>query len=454
VTVAAELFVVGISYRTAALDVREKMAFPEDGLGAAVAGLAALPVVGEAMLISTCNRVEVYAATRATANAAADAAAAEVRHYLANARSVPLDSLAGHLYERSGAAAVKHVFRVASSLDSLVVGESQILGQLKDAYGLAAQNGAVGPMLGRCLERAFGVAKRVRTETQIARGAANISSVAVELARSIFNDLKGKKVLLVGAGKMSDLAARHLASDGADEILVTNRSPQRAQELADKVDGEARPWAELEALLAVADIVISSTGSPVPIIGKDLMKRVMKARRNRPVFMIDIAVPRDIEHAVGKLDGVYLFDIDDLDKVVMDNLKGRQHEAEAAERIVEAEAAQFLAWMRAQGVVPTIKDLRERFAQVARAEAEKTIATLGGPTVLGEKGEKALKQMADSIINKLLHTPLMALKTPDGEEAEALVQATRRLFALPEDKPAEGAPGGEANESQRTGGKP
>jgi glutamyl-tRNA reductase len=255
---------------------------------------------------------------------------------------------------------------------------------------------------------------------------------------------------------MSDLAARHLAADGANEILVTNRSPERAVALADKVDGEARPWAELEALLVGADIVISSTGSPVPIIGRDLMKRVMKARKNRPVFVIDIAVPRDIEHAVGKLDGVYLFDIDDLDKVVSDNIKGRQNEAEAAERIVEAEAAQFLAWMRAQGVVPTIKDLRERFSQVARAEAEKTIQALGQAT-LGEKGEKALRQMAEGIINKLLHTPLMALKTPDDEEAEALVTATRRLFALPEpegEAPAgEGepkAPGG-PNESKRSG---
>ena len=454
----AELFVVGISYRTAALDVREKLAFPEDALAGAVASLAALPVVGEAMLVSTCNRVEVYAATRATANAAAEAGAAEVRRFLAESRSVPLDSLRPHLYERAGAAAVKHVFRVASSLDSLVVGESQILGQLKDAYGLAAQGGAVGPLLGRCLERAFGVAKRVRTETQISRGAANISSVAVELARSLFGELKGKKVLLVGAGKMSDLAARHLASDGADEILVTNRSPERAQALADKVDGEARPWSDLEALLAGADIVISSTGSPVPIIGRDMMKRVMKARKHRPVFMIDIAVPRDIEHAVGKVDGVYLFDIDDLDKVVADNLKGRQSEAEAAERIVEAEAAQFLAWMRSQGVVPTIKDLRERFSQVARAEAEKTIAALGGQSVvLGDKGEKALKQMAEAIINKLLHTPLMALKTPDGAEAEALVQATRRLFALPEPEPGEPpAPplepsAGGSNESKRSG---
>ncbi len=454
----AELLVVGISYRTAVLEIREKLAFPEDGLPGAVAELAALPVLGEAMLISTCNRVEIYAATRATGGVAPELAAEAVKRYLADARKLSYDALSSHLYERSGSAAVKHVFRVASSLDSLVVGESQILGQLKDAYGVAAQAGSVGPMLGRCMERAFGVAKRVRTETQIARGAANISSVAVELARSIFGELKGKKVLLIGAGKMSDLAARHLAADGADEILVTNRSPARAEALAAKVDGQARPYAELEALLTLADIVISSTGSPVAIIGRDLMKRVMKARKNRPVFIIDIAVPRDVEHVVGKLDGVYLFDVDDLDKVVEGNLKGRQVEAEAAERIVEAEATQFLAWMRSQGVVPTIKELRERFAQVARAEAEKTIAFLGGQATLGDKGERAVKQMAEAIINKLLHTPLMALKTPDGDEAEALVAATRRLFALPEAKDKDlvatddpKAPG-DSSESKRSGG--
>lgn len=437
---AGELVVVGLSYRTAPLDVREKLAFPEDAIAGALRDLNTLPCIGEALIVSTCNRVELYAATRAGVGLATSstAAAGELRSFLATSRGVAAERISAHLYDRSGPAAVKHIFRVASSLDSLVVGESQILGQLKNAYGLATQHGCVGPLLGRCLERAFGVAKRVRTETEIARGSANVSSVAVELAKKIFGDLAGRLVLVVGAGKMSDLAARHLRADGAAEILVTNRSPERAEELARKVDGQARPFAELEQLLGLADIVISSTGSRDPVIGRDLMKRVVKARRHRPIFLIDIAVPRDVEPEVAKLDGVYLFDIDDLERVVAENLKERHKEADAAERIVEAEAAQFLAWLRAQGVVPTIKELRERFGQVARGEVERTLASIGGQ--LDERGQKSVRAMADAIVNKLLHTPLTTLKQGDAEEAEALVAATRRLFALPDEAAAAAAP--------------
>jgi glutamyl-tRNA reductase len=352
---------------------------------------------------------------------------------MAEARGVPLDQVGPLIYAHTGTAAVKHVFRVASSLDSLVVGEPQILGQLKAAYDASSKAGFVGPLLGRCFERAFGAAKRVRTETQIARGSASVSSVAVDLAKNIFGELDGKTVLVVGAGKMADLAARKLADEGAEKLLVTNRTAARAEVLAARVGGEAREWGQLEVLLCEADIVISSTGSPVAIITRELMKRVMKVRRHRPIFVIDIAVPRDAEPAVGKLDGVYLFDIDDLEKVVAETLKERAKEAEAAERIVEAEATQYLAWLRSQGVVPTIKDLRERFAQVARAEAEKTVAQLVGAGLPPDKVEKAVRALAESIINKLLHTPLMALKTPDAEDAEALAQATRRLFALPDE---------------------
>lgn len=426
----SELLVVGLSHRTAPLEVREKLAFPEATHAGTLRQLLELPSLGEAMLISTCNRVEIYAVTRASWPAAGAAAACgHVRDYLSRIKGYEPARLEPHLYDHIGPAAVKHVFRVAASLDSLVVGEPQILGQLKDAYARATEAGCVGPLLKRCLERAFGVAKRVRTETAISRGGANVSSVAVELARRIFGELAGKRVLVVGAGKMSDLAARHLRADGALEILVTNRSPERAHALAAKVDGVARPWEELEALLYGCDIVISSTGSTVPILTREVVRRVMKARRHRPLFLIDIAVPRDVDPAVGKLDGVYLFDIDDLEKVVAENLKEREKEAAAGERIVEAETAQFLAWLRSQGVVPTIKDLRERFTQIARAEAERTLASLGG--AVGPKEQQAIRYMAEAIVNKLLHSPLMALKKGDAE-ADLLVAATRRLFALPE----------------------
>jgi glutamyl-tRNA reductase len=415
----ADILVVGLSYKTAPLDIRERLAFPDTDMGPALAALLELPSVGEAVVLSTCNRVEVYAAGRAAA------AGGEIRRFLAERRGVSDELLAGHLYERTGEGAVRHIFRVASSLDSLVVGESQILGQLKSAYGAASQAGSVGPLLGRCLERAFGVAKRVRAETAIARGAANVSSVAVELAKRVFGELNGKVVLIVGAGKMSDLAARHLRADGAAEILVTNRSPERAAELAAKVEGKARPWDELEALFGLADVVISSTGAREPIVSRDFLKRVMKARRHRPIFIIDIAVPRDIEPAAGKLDDVYLFDIDDLEKVVADNQAERRKEAGSAERIVDGETGEFLRWLRSQGVVPTIKELRERFTQIAQAEAQKLIDK-------DPAAEAMLRRLADAIVAKLVHSPTMALRA--GDDAEALVLATRRLFSLEEEK--------------------
>ncbi|MBI4510592.1 MAG: glutamyl-tRNA reductase [Deltaproteobacteria bacterium] len=427
----AELIVVGLSYRTAPLEIREKLSFPDEVIPHALNAICGLPSVGEAILVSTCNRVEIYAATRAgTSAAAVPAASGEIRRFLVDSRGEPADKLSAHLYERSGEAAVRHVFRVASSLDSLVIGESQILGQLKTAYGTSSQAGCVGPLLGRCLERAFGVAKRVRTETAIARGAANVSSVAVDLAQRIFGDLGDKRVLVIGAGKMSDLAARHLRAAGALEILVTNRSPERAEELARRVDGVARRFEELDKLLTAADIVISSTGSREPIVSVGLMRSIVKARRHRPIFLIDIAVPRDIDPLAAKLDGVYLYDVDDLQQVVADNLKERKKEAGSAERIIEAEVVEFMAWLRAQGVVPTIRDLREHFLNVARAEAEKTLLRIG--TEVGQKEEKAIRQLAESIVNKLLHAPLMTLKEGEQEEAELMVAVTRRLFALSE----------------------
>jgi glutamyl-tRNA reductase len=411
----ADLLVVGISHRTAPLDVRERLAFTEEAVPPALRELGTLPTIGEAMLLSTCNRVEIYAATRG----APPAAVADLRHFLATVRQVEDAVLAPHLYDRVGPAAVKHVFRVASSLDSLVVGEPQILGQLKDAYGIATQAGSVGPLLGRCLERAFGVAKRVRSETAIARGAANVSSVAVELAGRVFGELEGKAVLVIGAGKMSALAARHLAAEGAAPILVTNRSPARAQALAAEIGGQPRPWESLADLLTAADVVISSTAASEPVVSRALLKQVMKARRHRPIFIVDIAVPRDVEPDAAKLEGVYLFDIDDLERVVADNRRGREGEAGAAELIVEHETRQFLVWQRSQGAVPVIKQLRERFLGIATAEARR----LGS----GAPNEEALVKLAESIAAKLLHKPLMAIKADDE-----LADAARRLFELEE----------------------
>ncbi|MEO6773506.1 MAG: glutamyl-tRNA reductase [Kofleriaceae bacterium] len=428
----SELFVVGISWRTAKVAVREKLAFREDEVAETLYALThELPVM-EALLISTCNRVEVYG----VASPGSDVAPS-VRAWLAQRKRAKLAELDSALYERRGPAAIRHVFAVASSLDSLVVGEAQILGQLKHAYAFAGSAGTSGPVLSRAVERAFGVAKRVRTETTIARGAANVSSVAVELAGRVFGDLAGKSVLVVGAGKMSSLAARHLYTNGAQQIIVTNRSPEKAEALAVEIDGIAQPWADLERLLAAADVVISSTGAREPVLTRAMFKRVAKARKYRPIMIIDIAVPRDAEPQIQDIDGVYLFDIDDLDKVVAANLAERAKAAEHAGRIVEHEAGQFEHWLRTQGVVPTIRALREKFAQIADVEVAKALDQLARKELTRDQQREQLQRVVQLVINKLLHHPTTVLRSSEKEQGELRAGVLAELFALEiSDQPA------------------
>ena len=421
----SELFVVGMSWRMAKVAVREKLAFREDELAETLLAITRELPVAEALLISTCNRVEVYGVAKPGADATT-----ELRAWIAKRRNVRLAEVGEALYERRGSAAIRHVFSVASSLDSLVVGEAQILGQLKDAYAFAGTAGTSGPVLSRAVERAFGVAKRVRTETTIARGAANVSSVAVELAGRVFGNLAGKNVLVVGAGKMSSLAAKHLYSNGAQKIVVTNRSPEKAEALADEIEATARPWAELEQLLVEADVVISSTGSREPVLTKPMFKKIAKARRYRPMMVIDIAVPRDAEPAIADVDGVYLFDIDDLDKVVAANLAERQKAAEHAGKIVEHEAGQFEHWLRSQGVVPTIRALREKFAQVADAEVQKALEQLARKDLTRDQQREMLQRVVQLVINKLLHQPMAVLRGSSPEDAELRAGVVAELFAL------------------------
>ena len=431
----SELFVVGISWRTAPVAVREKLAFRDEEIADTLRALTAAHPVAEALLVSTCNRVEVYGVARAGADATGP-----VRRFLAEQRGLATTELADAIYDHRGAEAVRHVFRVASSLDSLVLGEAQILGQLKAAYSAAGGAGTSGPVLGRCLERAFGAAKRVRTETAIARGAANISTVAVDLARHVFSELTGKRVLVVGAGKMSRLAARHLYASGADQIVVTNRSPAKAEALAAEIDGLAKPWDELPALLAQADVVISSTGAREPILTVPLFKKVAKARRWKPIVVIDIAVPRDADPRIAELDGVFVYDIDDLEKVVAANLAGRAKAADQAGRIVEHEASQFEHWLRTQGVVPTIKALRERFAQVAEGELQKTLEGLQRREHTPAQQREAIQRLVQLVVNKLLHAPTTALRESTVDEAALRAEVLCELFGL--------EPDGDARESQ------
>ncbi|RMH36264.1 MAG: glutamyl-tRNA reductase [Deltaproteobacteria bacterium] len=428
---AGDLFVVGVSWRTAPVELRERIAFADGDIGPALAALVERAPIAEAMILSTCNRVEIYGAPPRGAPASAIASAtAEVRRFFADARQVSREQLESALYEHVDRDAVAHAFRVASALDSMVVGEAQILGQLKGAFAAAEHGGAVGPVLRRCMQRAFAVAKRVRTETGIARGAANVSSVAVELAARVFGELDGKTVLVVGAGKMSDLAARHLRANGASTVLVTNRSPERARAVAERVDGIARSWEDLEGVIAIADVVISSTGSREPVLTRKLIKRAMRKRRHKPQVICDIAVPRDAEPAVGDIDGVYLFDIDDLQKAVAENLLERARHAQDAADIVDREVEEFCRWLDVQAVVPTIRALRDRFAAIARAEAERVAAGLEHKSP--DQRADAVRRLADQIVNKLLHQPMVALKGGGAADVAELARAVRELFALDE----------------------
>ncbi len=422
-----EIFAVGLSWRTAPVAIREKLAFRDEELAVTLRTIITHLPVAEAMLISTCNRVEVYGV--AAPGHSASATAEALRHHLVNERRAPVE--ASHaIYTHAGPMAMQHIFRVASALDSLVVGEAQILGQLKAAYAVASNEGTAGPLLTRCIERAFAAAKRVRTETAIARGAANVSSVAVELAGRVFGDLTGKSILVVGAGKMSRLAAKHLASAGAQRLVVTNRSIAKAEALAADIGGIARPWDDLADLLIEADVVISSTGASEPVLTHKLFKLVTKKRKWRPLMIIDIAVPRDAEPKIADYDGVYLFDIDDLQKVVETNLSERAKASDDAVRIVQAETAAFEQWLAGQHVVPTIRALREHVTSIAQAETAKLIEQLEKREHTAAERAEAISRLGQLIANKLLHGPTTSLKQASAEVARTRAESISAVFGL------------------------
>ncbi len=414
-----DLLLVGLSHHTAPLEVREKLALPNEEVPEALRALRALGL-GEAMLVSTCNRVELYASAES-----AQSAARAVRDYLSQ-RVDGLD-LSPHLYEHTGPAVARHAFRVASSLDSLVVGEPQILGQVKDAFTVASDAGTVGALLGRCMSRAFAVAKRVRTETGIAAGAVSVSSIACDLAKSIFGELTGRRVVLVGAGEMSEGAAKALAQQGT-LLTVVNRNQERAKSVAETCGGEAREFDQLAHELVAADVVITSTASQRFVITRELMQGVIRSRRHRPLFLIDIAVPRDVDPRVENMDNVFLYDIDDLEQVAAQNIAARKREAELAERIVDDEVQAFEQWQRSLGLTPTLVALRERVRGVVHAELERTLPRLKG---VSAAERKSLEVMCDAIVNKLLHTPTTELKkSREQPEGDLLVASVRKLFGL------------------------
>jgi glutamyl-tRNA reductase len=440
--------VIGVSHKTAPVDVRERFAAGAEILPELLARLTSRPELDEAMFLSTCNRVEIVAlakpgkslddATRAASRAIREALREQI-----GASSI--DDLGDWLYEKSGDEAVRHVFRVAASLDSMVLGEPQILGQVKDAYDAAVAAGALRSHLARCVHRAFTVAKRIRSETQLGAGIVSISSVAVDLAKRIFGDLAGSTVLLVGAGEMAEQAAKSLGKS-SKSIRVCNRSFDRAATLAATFGGTAAPLDQLEAELVISDVVVASTSSKTFVITRDLVKRVMKQRKGKTLFLIDIAVPRNVEPDVHKLDNVYVYNVDDLEAEVAENMKARHGEVTSAEAIVEAELAEWAAWARGLNVNPTVVALRAKTRGVLVAELERSLGTR--LKHLDEGDRAALAQMIESATNKLLHAPTTRLKqaasTSDADAGD-LVRAVHHLFDLP---PVPEAPGERERDSR------
>ena len=418
-----DLLAVGINHKTAPVDLRERLAFAADDLRAVLGRLQERADLGEVMVVSTCNRVEVYATGPSWARCGE-----AVLQALAELRGVPLTDLAPHTFVRGEQAAASHIFRVASSLESMVVGEPQILGQVKEAFELAQRLGTVGGLLDRCLSSAFKAAKRVRTETEIARGAASVPSVAVDLARSIFGELRGCGALLVGAGEMAQQAGVHLKAGGVAEVTVVNRSEARGEALAAEIEGRYAGWDQLENELRRADIVVTSTGSTLPVIDRGLLKRVMKARRGAPIFLVDIAVPRDVEPEVAKLDQVFLYNIDDLQGIVHDNLRGRAAEAERAGALVDAEVLEFVRWQRARAIGPLIKALQAQARGVVDGEISRQKGKLAGLT---PDQQKAVETLVNGVAQKLLHRPMTALREAAAVEGGPdLAGAVQTLFGV------------------------
>jgi len=413
---------IGINHNTAPVEVREQMAVPESRLADALGKLVHHPGVEEGLILSTCNRVEVLAQTR---NGSAD-----LRSFLHGYFQLDPEKFAPHLYEYRERDAIRHLFRVTSSLDSMVVGEPQILGQVKEAYATARAVGAIHAQLDLLLTRSFAVAKRVRTETAVGSSAVSVASVAVELAQKIFGSLKGTHVCLIGAGKMSELAARHLQAHGAESIFVANRTYERATQLAAKFKGEAIHFSDIYEFCDKADIIISSTGAPVAIFRREHGERFLARRKNRPMFFIDIAVPRDVDPQMNKLDGIFVYDIDDLQQAVAAHTADRQREAERAEAIIQSEVERFLARLQTLEVVPTIVSLQDHLETIRQAEIDRVRGRLGE---LSPEQELAIETLTRGIVNKIMHTPISTLKTAAREaEATTVVDVVRRLFNLQE----------------------
>lgn len=421
-----DILLLGLNHKTAPVEVRECLAFSSEETDLALGQLIEHPAIEESVLFSTCNRIELLMAVNN-----ADAAQTAAKQFIGAFKKVPVSRFESSLYLYRGDDAVRHTFQVASSLDSMVVGEPQILGQMKESYRTAAFLKTSGVVLNRLMHRTFFVAKRVRTETGIGDNAVSISYAAIELGKKIFGALEGKKVLLIGAGEMAELAVEHLIRNRSGEILVANRTFERGVELASKFKGTAVKFEEISDCMELADIIISSTGSPHYVITKDQVKAAMKKRRNRPIFFIDIAVPRDIDPKINRLTNAYVYDIDDLKGVVDENVEDRNKEAIKAERMIDEAVIRFRQWHETLDVVPTIVALRKKVSEAAETELLKTLHSLPH---LSDADKEAIRRMSGALVNKILHDPTFFLKKDScrGNKSASL-DITRKLFNLDSD---------------------
>jgi glutamyl-tRNA reductase len=416
-----KVLVLGVTHKTAAVDIREKLAFNGPKLEEGTLKLREIPEVREAAVLSTCNRVEMY---MCVTNAAV--ASDKIKDFLAEFHGLRREDFDKSLFTHNGIEAVRHVFRVASSLDSMVLGEPQILGQIKDAFEFALGKKTTGVLLNKLMKKAISTAKRVRTETRIAENAVSISFAAVELAKKIFTNLSGKSFMLLGAGEMAELAARHLVNNGVTDVMVVNRTYERGCELAQEFRGTAVRFEEFLHELAHTDIIICSTGAPSYVLQREQMQKVMRERKNRPVFIIDISVPRNIDPEINKIDNVYLYDVDDLQEVVDTNIHGRKVEAEKAEKIIDEEVDKFVKWMSSLDSVPTIVALRQKAEEIKREEFEKF---KGKFPDIDETKMKAVEYLTTAIVNKLIHAPTAALKD-DTEDRDELIAMIKKLYGI------------------------
>lgn len=413
------IFVLGINHQTAPLAIREKVAFPAETLGPALRALTQVPGVDEAAILSTCNRTEIYAST-SDAKVLAD--------WLASTQQSSVGDLHAYLYQRTERDAVKHAFRVASGLDSMVLGEPQILGQMKQAVRIAELEGSLGPLLNQVFQRTFSVAKEVRTNTEIGANSVSMAAAAVRLAQNIFGDLSGQQVLLIGAGEMVELAATHFTAQNPKHITVANRTLERAQGLAERFRGEAIILAELPEHIARFDIVVTSTASQLPILGKGLMERAIKARKHRPMFVIDLAVPRDVEAEVAELSDVFLYSVDDLAKIVDEGRELRSQAVAEAQAIIDSRLAEFAQWLEGRALVPTIRLMREYAEEYRNLELTRAQRALAR----GEDPATVLESFSRALLNKFLHHPTVALNQAAPEERQELARLLTRLYRMPD----------------------